>query len=63
MKPSITNISSIIILIATLASCKKFQDFQVNPNNPTLADPALLLTNLERVAFSTVSTDVSLASR
>jgi len=63
MKPSITNISSIIILIATLASCKKFEDFQVNPNNPTLADPALLLTNLERVAFSTVSTDVSLASR
>jgi hypothetical protein len=56
-------ISSIVIFIAALSSCKKFQDFQVNPNNPTVADPALLLTNLERVAFSTVSTDASLASR
>jgi len=56
-------ISSIVILIAGLASCKKFQDFQVNPNNPTVADPALVLTNLERVAFSTISTDASLASR
>jgi hypothetical protein len=56
-------ISSVFILIAALASCKKFEDFQVNPNNPTLADPALLLANLERVAFSTISTDASLASR
>ncbi|MBN9384717.1 MAG: SusD/RagB family nutrient-binding outer membrane lipoprotein [Chitinophagaceae bacterium] len=56
-------ISSIILLIAALSSCKKFQDFQVNPNNPTIADPALVLTTLERVAFSTVSTDASLACR
>jgi hypothetical protein len=56
-------ISSIVILIAALASCKKLQDFQVNPNNPTIADPSLVLTNLERVAFSTISTDASLASR
>ena len=63
MKPNITKISSIIILIAFLASCKKFQDFQLSPNNPTVADPALLLANLERVAFSTVSTDPGLASR
>lgn len=56
-------LSFIILVIAASASCKKFQDFQVNPNNPTIADPALLLTNLERNAFSTVSTDASLASR
>ncbi|HEY4207623.1 MAG TPA: SusD/RagB family nutrient-binding outer membrane lipoprotein [Puia sp.] len=63
MKPTIIKISSVVLVIAALASCKKFQDFQVNPNNPTVADPALLLSALERVAFSTVTTDASLASR
>ena len=63
MKQHILKISSIVLVIAALASCKKFQDFQVNPNNPTVADPALLLTALERTAFSTVTTDASLASR
>lgn len=53
----------IVLFIAALASCKKLQDFQVNPNNPTIADPSLVLTNLERVAFSTVTTDAALASR
>jgi hypothetical protein len=53
----------ILLFIAALASCKKLQDFQVNPNNPTIADPSLVLTNLERVAFSTVTTDAALASR
>lgn len=63
MKQHIIKISSIALVIAALASCKKFQDFQVNPNNPTVADPALLLTALERTAFSTVTTDASLATR
>jgi hypothetical protein len=56
-------LSSILILIATLGSCKKFQDFQINPNNPTVADPSLLLTSLEESAFSTITVDASLASR
>jgi hypothetical protein len=56
-------ISSIALLLISLGSCKKFQDFQVNPNNPTVADPSLLLTNLEKTAFSTISTDPALACR
>ncbi len=56
-------ISSIALLLVSLGSCKKFQDFQVNPNNPTVADPSLLLTNVEQNAFSTISTDPALACR
>ncbi|WP_114793045.1 SusD/RagB family nutrient-binding outer membrane lipoprotein [Niabella yanshanensis] len=52
----------IIVLIA-LSSCKKFDYFQENPNRPTATDPSLLLTNIERVAFSTISADAALASR
>jgi hypothetical protein len=49
--------------VVTLASCKKFDEFQENPNKPTIADPSLLLPNIERAAFSTISVDASLASR
>jgi hypothetical protein len=49
--------------LAAFSSCKKFEEFQINPNNPTQADPALLLTNIERNAFSTISADAALASR
>lgn len=58
-----------ILLIATftgllaLASCKKFEYFQDNPNNPTTADPSLLLPTLQRLAFSSISADAALASR
>lgn len=56
-------ISSVVLLMVALSSCKKFADFQSNPNNPVTSDPALLLTNLERTAFSNINTDVPLASR
>lgn len=57
-------LSYIVLMITVLSSsCKKFADFQNNPNNPTASDPALLLTNLERAAFSNIISDVSLASR
>ncbi|WP_290790803.1 SusD/RagB family nutrient-binding outer membrane lipoprotein [Flavihumibacter sp. UBA7668] len=46
-----------------LGSCKKFDYFQDNPNNPTMADPSLLLPAIERTAFSTISADAALASR
>lgn len=52
-----------IALAASLSSCKKFEDFQENPNNPTVADPSLLLPNIEMTAFSTITTDAALASR
>jgi hypothetical protein len=47
----------------SLASCKKFVDYQVNPNLPTQADPALELTNIEQTALATISADAALASR
>jgi hypothetical protein len=51
------------LLIITFGSCKKFEEFQVNPNNPTVSDPALLLTALEQDAFYNVTVDAALASR
>ncbi|WP_317235224.1 SusD/RagB family nutrient-binding outer membrane lipoprotein [Niabella ginsengisoli] len=44
-------------------SCKKFEYFQENPNEPTIADPSLLLTNIEQTAFSNINADAGLASR
>ena len=58
--------SKIVLFFAALvllSSCKKFDEFQVNPNNPTIADPSLLLPIIERLAFSNVSSDAALASR
>lgn len=58
--------SKIVLFFAALvlfASCKKFDEFQENPNNPTTADPSLLLPLIERLAFSNVSADAALASR
>lgn len=55
--------SLLLVMLAAFSSCKKFEDFQKNPNNPTVSDPALLLANIERNAFSTISADAALASR
>lgn len=52
-----------LLLLSAFASCKKLDDFQINPNNPTIADPSLLLPAIERTAFSTISADAALASR
>jgi hypothetical protein len=52
-----------LLLLAVLSSCNKFEDYQLNPNNPTVADPSLLLPAIERNAFSTISADAALASR
>jgi hypothetical protein len=52
-----------LCVLAVFSNCKKFEDFQVNPNNPTIADPSLLLPTVERLAFSTISSDAALASR
>lgn len=56
-------IASIAVTLS-LPSCKKFEDFQENPNNPTVADPALLLPRIEQQAFgNNISADAALASR
>jgi len=53
----------VVISSVLVVSCKKFADFQVNPNNPTVADPSLELSNIEQIAFSDISTSAALACR
>lgn len=56
-------IAAALVLVLFFSSCKKFEDFQENPNNPTVADPSLLLPDIELTAFSEISSDAALASR
>lgn len=50
-------------LSLTAISCKKFSDFQNNPNLPTVADPSSLLPSIEVDAFANISADADLAGR
>lgn len=50
-------------LVLSLCGCEKMSYFQVNPNAPTVADPSLEFSNIEQIAFNTISTDAGLASR
>lgn len=52
-----------VVIVLSLCGCEKMSYFQVNPNAPTVADPSLELTNIEQIAFNTISTDAGLASR
>jgi hypothetical protein len=57
----------IVILTAGLAlmqtSCKKFEDFQTDPNKSTTATPDLLLNTIEQSAFQSTDINVALTSR
>lgn len=57
------NIFLIALALSGFISCKKMADFQINPNEPTVAEPALELSNIEQNMFSVISTDASLACR
>lgn len=54
---------SIVFLMLAFAGCKKFDDFQVDPNRTTQATPDLLLTTIERLAFDEVNSGAAMASR
>lgn len=43
--------------------CKKFSEFQTDPNKSTTATPDLLLSNIEQKAFQSTDLDIPLASR
>lgn len=45
------------------AGCKKFEEFQTDPNKSTVATPDLLLTTVEQRAFQSTDINVALASR
>lgn len=52
-----------VLLVAALASCKKYSYFQTNPNLPSNATPSLLLTDICYSIFYTDNTSASFASR
>ena len=52
---------AVVTLLST--SCKKYEDFQVNPNQPSTATPALLLTNICISVFDYDPTGPAFASR
>ncbi|ASZ14746.1 MULTISPECIES: SusD/RagB family nutrient-binding outer membrane lipoprotein [Chitinophaga] len=51
------------LLISSMISCKKFEDFQQDPNKPTVASPELVLTAIETRAFSEISLSAPLSTR
>ena len=56
----------LILLFAVLllqTSCKKFSEFQTDPNKSTVATPDLLLNTIAQSAFQASNIDVALASR
>lgn len=58
----------ILLLLCTAVflgavGCKKFEDFQTDPNKTTQATPDLLLPTIVQAAFNEVSTEAALASR
>jgi len=59
--------SKILILLTAISllllSCKKYDDFQVNPNEPSTATPSLLLTNICISVFNYDPTGPAYASR
>jgi len=58
------NLLSLLILIVVLQSgCKKFSEFQTDPNKSTVATPDLLLNSIEQTAFQSSDVAVAFASR
>ena len=53
----------LIFLVASSSSCKKYSDFQKNPNQPSNATPALLLTDICYDMFYTDNTGPCFAVR
>ncbi|WP_344765459.1 SusD/RagB family nutrient-binding outer membrane lipoprotein [Pedobacter ginsengiterrae] len=54
-----------ILLLAALTQtgCKKFSEFQTDPNKSTVATPDLLLNSIEQSAFQSTDITVAFASR
>lgn len=64
MKKSIsTYIAGFALTVMLFTSCKKYDDFQTNPNLPSTATPALLLTRISYSVFYYDNTSAAFASR
>ncbi|RNL52192.1 SusD/RagB family nutrient-binding outer membrane lipoprotein [Pedobacter jejuensis] len=58
------NLLSLLVLIIILQTgCKKFSEFQTDPNKSTIATPDLLLNSIEQTAFRSSNVTVAFASR
>lgn len=51
------------LLLIMAAGCKKFEDFQIDPNKSTTATPDLLLNTVEQNAFAVLDLSAALATR
>lgn len=63
MKPSCKLLLLLLGTVMFLFSCKKHDYYQVDPNNPSQASPALLLTNICTSTFNGDPTAPAFASR
>lgn len=52
-----------ILLLIMATGCKKFEDFQIDPNKSTTATPDLLLNSIEQQAFEVLDLGATLATR
>jgi hypothetical protein len=52
-----------ILCLIVPAGCKKFSEFQTNPNQPTQATPDLLLNTVEQGAFQVIDRNIAFACR
>ena len=57
------SIIPIVLAILVLAGCRDYEEFQIDPNNTTRANPGLLLTDIEVNAFRSIELNAALASR
>ena len=51
------------ISLSFLIGCKDYEDFQVDPNSTTEANPGLLLTNIEISTFNSIDLGAAMACR
>lgn len=56
-------IAGLSLLIVVFSSCKKYSEFQTNPNLPSTSTPGLLLTGIEYSIFYYDNTQASFAAR
>ena len=64
MKPGIYKLFVLTVVISLFGACKKHEYYQRNPNNPSVATPSLLLSNILVQTFTQVyPLDPSLAAR
>jgi hypothetical protein len=53
----------LLLLLLLQTGCKKFSEFQTDPNKSTVATPDLLLNSIEQTAFQSSDVAVAFASR